>query len=120
MDKAHTAPFKAQLLALQTDLRSQLTTLRGGDVGRVEASAAHFEPTQDARGQVAAERALELTLDEHESAELRAVQAALQRIENGTYGLCSDCGVAIAPARLHAAPQAERCIGCQEAFERAR
>lgn len=51
--------------------------------------------------------------------ELAAVDAALARIDGGTYGLCVACGEAIAPARLRANPSAARCIGCQGQFERA-
>ena len=35
---------------------------------------------------------------------------ALGRLENGTYGVCEVCGVAIAPARLEAMPAARFCI----------
>ena len=42
-----TAPFKAQLLAQRTSLLEQLGNLRGGVVGRAEASADHFAREQD-------------------------------------------------------------------------
>ena len=51
-------------------------------------------------------------------AELRDVEAALARMSAGTYGECTDCGEAIAPARLRAYPAATRCIACQGAVER--
>lgn len=50
--------------------------------------------------------------------ELRQVEAALARIEEGTYGFCMDCGQDIPLARLRATPAAERCILCQTARER--
>lgn len=50
--------------------------------------------------------------------ELRQVDAALGRIEEGTYGFCMDCGQDIPAARLQATPSAERCILCQTARER--
>ena len=109
--------FKEQLLAQRTSLLQQLKQLRGGDVGRVEASTEHFIGTQDSPAQLNSARDLELALDEHESAELRAVEAALQRIELGSYGQCIDCGVDIPAPRLHAAPTAARCIDCQEKIE---
>ena len=55
--------------------------------------------------------------DDRETAELSQVDAALRRIEAGVYGLCTDCGVAIPAARLHAAPEAMRCIACQQKAE---
>lgn len=45
-------------------------------------------------------------------AELRAVRAALKRIENGTYGECANCGDEIAEKRLEIIPHAARCAKC--------
>lgn len=112
-----TAPFKAQLLARRAGLLEQLATLRGGAVGRAEASAEHFGRSEDSTAQVSSARDLEFALDEHETAELREIDAALNRMEAGTYGRCIDCGVEIPAARLHAAPEAPRCITCQEKVE---
>jgi DnaK suppressor protein len=50
-------------------------------------------------------------------AELHAVEAALRRIADGTYGECVDCGEMIPRARLEANPAAARCIGCQQRAE---
>lgn len=111
------APYKERLLAQRASLHEQLQTLRGGDMGRVEASADHFGGHPDSTAQTHTARDLELALDAHESAELDQVEAALQRIENGNYGQCSDCGVAIPSARLDAAPEAPRCMDCQEKTE---
>lgn len=109
--------FKEQLLAHRTTLLTQLATLRGGAVSRAEASAEHFARPEDSTAQVNSERDLEFALDERETAELRGIEAALNRIEAGTYGQCMDCGEPIPEARLHAAPQALRCIVCQEKSE---
>ena len=113
-----TAPFKELLLVKRTNLMQQLQNLRGGTVGRAEASAEHFGRPEDSTAQVSSARDLEFALDERESAELRLVEAALSRIEAGTYGQCIECGVEIPAARLHAAPDAPRCIACQEKIER--
>ena len=112
-----TAPFKEQLLAQRASLLAQLVNLRGGTVGRAEASAEHFGRPEDSTAQVNTARELEFALDERETAELRLVDAALGRLEAGTYGVCIDCGGQIPAARLHAAPQAPRCIVCQEKAE---
>lgn len=118
MEKQLRENFKQQLLARRAELQAQISSLRGGNVGRVEASAAHFGDREpDSRAQTETERELEFTLDARESAELDAVDAALQRIANGTYGVCIDCGGAIAAPRLHAAPETLRCMGCQSQFE---
>ncbi len=51
-------------------------------------------------------------LDDMVNQEIMQVRAALSRIEDGTYGTCSNCGKDIAPARLEAQPMATRCIDC--------
>jgi len=56
-------------------------------------------------------------LDRHID-DMRDIEAALQRIKNGEYGVCTDCGVDVAFARLQAYPTAKRCIVCQEKRER--
>ena len=55
--------------------------------------------------------------DQMES-EVDAIQTALRRIEQGTYGRCEDCDAEIGRERLLAQPSAGRCIRCQERAER--
>jgi DnaK suppressor protein len=50
--------------------------------------------------------------------ELRAVEAARQRLREGRYGVCVECGNEIDYARLRASPAAIRCIDCQRRHER--
>ena len=45
-------------------------------------------------------------------AQARALQAALQRLDEGEFGYCEDCGDDIAPARLDFDPSVTRCISC--------
>ncbi|MCB1700981.1 MAG: TraR/DksA C4-type zinc finger protein [Pseudomonadales bacterium] len=45
---------------------------------------------------------------------IRDIQAALERIAAGTYGICANCGEDIAEARLKAVPEATRCVNCAE------
>lgn len=49
---------------------------------------------------------------------MRDIEAALQRIKNGEYGVCIDCGEEVAFPRLMAYPTAKRCIVCQEQREK--
>ena len=46
--------------------------------------------------------------------EIRDIDAALMRIANGSYGVCTDCEEAIEVKRLEAYPTAKRCRPCQE------
>lgn len=54
-----------------------------------------------------------------ELAELRDVEAALRRLEEGRFGLCASCAEAIPVERLRANPSALRCTACQAAHEAA-
>lgn len=56
-------------------------------------------------------------IDRH-IAEVREVEAALRRMQDGEYGDCADCGEAIAPERLQVQPAARRCMACQRSYER--
>lgn len=120
MDATQAAPYHQLLLAQQAALLAQLAEQRGGTIGRAEAAAVHFGQPEDPRAQLATERELAFALDEHETAHLAAVEAALARIEAGTYGECTDCGTHITAARLHATPEAARCVHCQEKVEQHR
>ena len=43
---------------------------------------------------------------------------ALERLRDGEYGVCQECGEAIAPARLRAMPEVMTCVRCQDRLER--
>lgn len=105
--------FTAQLQAMRAATLEQLRAQRGGDIGRAEAAAEQRTHDSDDWAQADAERDLAIALGERESAELMAIDAALKRMADGSYGLCVDCGVTIPTARLHASPTALRCVGCQ-------
>jgi DnaK suppressor protein len=54
-----------------------------------------------------------LTLEKSIREQLAAVEHALQKFEEGTYGLCDNCGRRISPERLEALPQATLCLDCK-------
>ncbi|MBA7600607.1 RNA polymerase-binding transcription factor DksA [subsurface metagenome] len=54
-----------------------------------------------------------LTLEKRLIDQLAGVGHALQKFEDGTYGLCDNCGKPIDPARLEALPQASLCLDCK-------
>src|SRR4029453_12038156 len=49
----------------------------------------------------------------------RRLHSALTRLQDGEYGVCSDCGAPIPPKRLLALPDTTTCVACQEQLERA-
>jgi len=46
------------------------------------------------------------------------LSSALDRLKDGEYGTCAECGETIAPARLRAMPEVETCVRCQDRIER--
>ena len=120
MTSQQASSYRQQLLTMRTALLGQMSSQRGGMLGRAEAAADHFERREDSSAQVATERELEFAIGEREVDELAMIDAALARIEAGTYGECTDCGIDIPAQRLLASPEVSRCIHCQEKVEQHR
>jgi DnaK suppressor protein len=57
---------------------------------------------------------IQLKLKQTDAKILQAIEEALWRIEQGTYGVCRDCGEPVAAARLNAIPWTRVCITCKE------
>jgi len=64
------------------------------------------------------DRELDYTLEENAEHVLGDIDAALTRIQDGTYGTCTNCSKPIPEERLEARPWATLCIGCQRERER--
>ena len=65
------------------------------------------------------DREIDYSLEENSEHVLRAIDGALQRIGDGTFGLCETCGQPISGERLEAIPYATQCIDCRRKGERA-
>lgn len=68
-------------------------------------------------GELAAEsvvRDVALADIDRDAEELQAIDAALARLDQGTYGRCVECGTAIPEARLTRVPEAARCVTCEQ------
>jgi len=65
-------------------------------------------------------RTLAAATIEHLGHRIREVEAALERLEEGSYGICIDCGRRVSQARIRANPTARRCLKCQSSFEKSR
>lgn len=100
-----TAQFKDRLLGRKHELHRLLHRIEGD----LEAT-----PNPDAEER-ATERENDEVLEEIGNTglgELAAIDAALDRIEAGTFGICPKCGNPISPARLAAVPHAALCEEC--------
>ncbi len=111
---------RERLLQERTQLLQRIAEQRGGLVSRADMAADHFDNSFQSRAQIRTERQTEFAINEHETAELGDIDAALERMDAGTYGQCTDCGVTIPPERLNAYPTAKRCIDCQTLAEQRR
>ncbi|WP_233250125.1 MULTISPECIES: TraR/DksA family transcriptional regulator [unclassified Limnohabitans] len=107
-----------RLLRERAELLKRIAQERGGLVSRVDMAAEHDVRDFENRAQAISERDDEFAMNEHETAELGALDAALERLAAGLYGTCKDCGVSIPEARLAAYPATLRCIDCQTAAEK--
>jgi DnaK suppressor protein len=107
----------ARLHTMRSDLLAQIAQQRGGTVSRAEMATDHFSHSEDTRADTNTARDLEFALNERETEELVAIDAALVRLHSGHYGQCVDCAKPIAPARLKTTPEVSRCMPCQEKFE---
>ena len=112
--------YRERLLQERTQLLQRIAEQRGGLVSRADMAADHFDNSFQSRAQIRTERQTEFAINEHETAELGDIEAALERLDAGTYGQCSECGVTIPPVRLNAYPTAKRCIDCQISAEQHR
>ena len=119
MNTSHTQTLRQTLLNLRQALLDRIAHERGGTVSRADMAAEHDVRASDARAQATTEINEEFAMNEHETAELVTIEAALERLAHGKYGQCLDCGALITEARLQACPTALRCITCQTHFEAA-
>ncbi len=101
-----TTQAKERLLARQEELLGDMRRL--GEDAR-EAKQTDVEDPIDAV-ESSENQALNFRIDTVASEELKQVQAALQRVEDGTYGTCVDCGRSISDARLEALPWTPYCV----------
>jgi DnaK suppressor protein len=64
------------------------------------------------------DREISFILNDRDREKLQAIEDALERIEDGSYGICESCESEIAPGRLEALPFTRLCVSCQSDRER--
>ena len=88
--------------------------------GMTEAKENFPDPTD--RASLEADRNFMLRIRDREAKLIKKIKAALERIDNDTYGICETCGEEISLKRLKARPVTTQCIDCkskEEALEKA-
>lgn len=113
------AHFKSRLQEQARALSAQDSELRARLAAEESVTANTF--VAGIEGAMAAEADDEvIALLHHEQTELVATRQALERIESGEYGQCTECGDPIGLARLEVVPEAHLCVGCQDMLEHRR
>ena len=119
MDAITAQKYKHRLVVERDALLAQIDAQRGGPISRADAASDALDKSEDDNVQIQTGRDIAFAINEHETAELLAIDASLLRIKEGVYGLCVDCGTHIPAARMDAAPHTLRCLACQTTFEQA-
>jgi DnaK suppressor protein len=119
MEQALLDKYKKILL----QQRQEIISHAEATVSSMMLAQAENYPDPADRASMETDRSFNLRLRERERHLLKKIDAALDRIDNGEYGVCEQCGDEISPARLEARPVSTLCISCktlQEEKERAR
>jgi RNA polymerase-binding protein DksA len=114
--------FKAALLEERRRVVGAIDHLHEENQGSLEDDTGEIAPGLDNHPADAAtetfDRELDYSLEESAETLLAAIDAALERINAGTYGRCANCGGEISPERLEAIPWSTLCLDCKRREER--
>ena len=122
MNKKKLAKFKKILLEEREVLEKQYHDLEEGNLHASQSDFSGempFEEEYAASGTTTFERERDLSLSENVKDILKRVNEALDRIEDGSFGMCEMCGLPIPEERLQALPYANLCITCKQKEEKA-
>ena len=110
--------YKEMLLKMKYEILKDLGHIEAEHINHINSDDSaypiHFADVADK----ATEADLGFRLKNNEEKVLSAIENALKRIDEGTYGICIDCGVRIQEARLKAVPFAVRCIHCKAEYDK--
>lgn len=121
MSSSHTPDIAVLEQRLQAERRDMLKQLearlhRAGEPARLALSADAGEIDDRLEADILNDTSIAML--DHELVRLREIDGALERIKGHSYGICTDCGEAIAAPRLEAEPATAHCIACQERIEK--
>jgi DnaK suppressor protein len=111
MSNNNLAIIKKKLLARKLELEQELARL---DAERVPTDNVQDPIDQAIQSSI---EDLNISIEKNERDEYLRIIRALEMIDTGAYGICTDCGMPISEKRLQMYPNASRCIACQEIYE---
>ncbi|MDD3006853.1 MAG: TraR/DksA C4-type zinc finger protein [Candidatus Pacebacteria bacterium] len=109
--------FKNKLVERRQSVEGQLQTFAKKNSDIKNDYETVFEQVGDSEEENADEVATyeeKLAIEHEMEDDLQDIDEALERIKNGTYGICTNCGQNIDAERLRAIPEAKFCIKCEE------
>ena len=112
------AKVRAELEAEIGGLRADIALAESHIAERLSDAVGDAGDDQADAGAKTFEREHELAMTQNARDLLAQNEAALARIDAGTYGVCESCGQAIGKARLQAFPRATLCVSCKQREER--
>ena len=107
LSEATLSDLRASLEQERSDLRARLA-----EMGLLSGGELSFDQNFADSSQVTAERGEVEALAGNLRESLNDVEAAIAKLDNGTFGACEGCGNPIPPARLEAKPAAKLCMEC--------
>lgn len=114
MKKADMKVYKQRLLDLRARLRGDVTSMAQAALGEgTEVSSMPIHMAELGSENFEQEFTLSLMASEEDTLEL--IELALERIEDGVYGTCVECGGTIPKTRLNALPYTPVCVKCASA-----
>jgi RNA polymerase-binding protein DksA len=120
MSSIETDRFRQTLLEERKRIEDAIEYLHSENPGTLAEEVGDEAGSDNHLGDTATatlDREIDYSLEENSEHVLRAIDVALQRIEEGTYGTCVTCGRPIGEERLEARPWADQCIDCRRRGE---
>jgi len=114
MRKTVLKSARQRLLLMKKQLLHEISDdLRQGREGAKEDGMDTYDLASEER-----DREINYILSDREREKVQAIDDALERIEDGSYGICESCESEIAPGRLEALPFTRLCVSCQSEREK--
>lgn len=121
MNKTDVKTYKERLLTLRARLRGDVNKMADGALRKSRSQASGDLSSMPIHmadiGTDNFEQEFTLSLMQNEGETLAMIEVALERVEDGTYGQCEQCGARIPKARLNAIPYATMCVKCASELE---
>jgi len=114
MKKAALKSAKNKLLELKRSIMREINDdLKHGREGAKEDGMDTYDLASEER-----DREINFILSDREREKLQLIEEAIERIDEGSYGICESCESDIAPGRLEAMPFTRLCVSCQAEREK--